>query len=235
MSRFYCFLIIFSFLFSTSRILSQYDYAVNKEFNSKQDANELESRQEIKIGRTGEETAENMDAYMNQYVDESNYGQLTAFDAGPNGVDLKRFRSSPCYEKIGFDPSLDLEVLLEAYEACEANNEKNNLYRIGFVSMFLLVTIVAIILGIRDPRKASSNTMKSSYTIHQNNSTYQNYNPNYYKQNSESNKEIKLIPQNIKNYFSENLTSNQKYGALVLLLIVGFPLLLLLIKFLFLE
>ena len=64
------------------------------------------------VGKTGAETLANLNAYTTNKYDYNNYGKLTAFDAGPNGANLARYKGygEETFRKIGFDPSIDNET-----------------------------------------------------------------------------------------------------------------------------
>jgi len=64
------------------------------------------------VGKTGAETLANLNSYTTNKYDYNNYGKLTAFDAGPNGANLARYKGygEETFRKIGFDPSIDNET-----------------------------------------------------------------------------------------------------------------------------
>lgn len=64
------------------------------------------------VGKTGEETLANLNSYTTNKYDYNNYGKLTAWDAGPNGANLNRYKGygEETFRRIGFDPSIDNET-----------------------------------------------------------------------------------------------------------------------------
>ena len=64
------------------------------------------------VGKTGAETAANIDNFITSSYDYNNYGKLTSWDAGPNGANLARYKAygEETFRKIGFDPSIDNET-----------------------------------------------------------------------------------------------------------------------------
>ncbi len=64
------------------------------------------------VGNDAKETAANINSFLTSKIDYNNYGKLTAFDAGPNGANLARYKAygEETFRKIGFDPSIDNET-----------------------------------------------------------------------------------------------------------------------------
>jgi hypothetical protein len=64
------------------------------------------------VGKTAAETAANLDNFTTNSYDYNNYGKLTAWDAGPNGANLARYKGygEETFRKIGFNPSIDNET-----------------------------------------------------------------------------------------------------------------------------
>jgi hypothetical protein len=65
-----------------------------------------------RVGTTAEETAANINSFLTSKIDYNNYGKMTAWDAGPNGANLARYKGygEETFQKIGFDPSIDNET-----------------------------------------------------------------------------------------------------------------------------
>jgi hypothetical protein len=101
------------------------------------------------IGENAAETADKMEEFVRSNVDNNTFSKTTAFDAGPNGANLKRFTDSRhCYDKIGFDPSINYSALDEMYKKCEKEHQKNLIYKALFLSIFVLFNGVVIFLSL---------------------------------------------------------------------------------------
>jgi len=62
------------------------------------------------VGSTAAETAANFNKYVSSNVDYNNYAKATAFDAGPNGANLERYKGyGDKFYEIGFDPTINNE------------------------------------------------------------------------------------------------------------------------------
>jgi len=63
------------------------------------------------IGKNAAETAANMEKFVRSNADYNNYSKTTAYDAGPNGANVARYKAygDEAFYKIGFDPSINNE------------------------------------------------------------------------------------------------------------------------------
>lgn len=190
---------------------------------------ESQKRAQSLVGRTAEETAKNIDDYLSSIADENNSGKLTAFDAGPNGANLERFLNSPCYETIGFSPDTDREQLEEQYKKCEADKSNSFYYKVGYITLFVLVTITSLLLGLRPLltlRKSNKRVHSFSDSIPLSSvESIPNYGGTTKKFNiAKPEKSLMGI------WLDKNLSSNQKYFLYAFIVMVGIPILLLILK-----
>jgi hypothetical protein len=222
-------------LIITLKSLGQFNpndvYVHRTDLDKSYEENFYENQKRIQslVGLTAEETAKNMDDYLSSINDENNSGKITAFDAGPSGANLERFLNSPCYETIGFSPSTDRNDLEEQYKLCEANKNKSFYYKVGYIVLFILVTLMSFILGLRP----SFNIRKSSYRMH----SYSKSNPlntnervHNYGTMIKNDNTANYQKTAMGNWLNEKLTSNQKYFLFAFIVLVGIPILLLVLK-----
>jgi hypothetical protein len=90
----------------------QTPYNIPSPFGNQPTPNSPDYLNPSRIGKTAAETAANMERFVRSKVDYNNYAKMTAYDAGPNGADISRYKGygKDKFYKIGFDPTIDNET-----------------------------------------------------------------------------------------------------------------------------
>lgn len=82
-------------------------------------------------------------------VDNNAYSKIESFDAADLNFD--RFKNSSCYDKIGFNPSWDMDGLENEYQNCESEHRFQILKNVIYVIIFL--AIIGAIIYFSVPKK----------------------------------------------------------------------------------
>ena len=90
----------------------QTPYNIPSPFGNQPTPNSPDYLNPPRIGKTAAETAANMERFVRSKVDYNNYAKMTAYDAGPNGADISRYKGygKDKFYKIGFDPTINNET-----------------------------------------------------------------------------------------------------------------------------
>lgn len=78
--------------------------------------------------------------------DPNAYGKIQSFDA--NATNYERFKNSPCFDELGFNPMGDLASLEQAYIECEnvknTNRNLSVLYILGFIVLLSAIIFFSL-------------------------------------------------------------------------------------------
>ena len=95
-------------------------------------------------------------ADLNGNVDNNEYSKIESFDA--EGLNFDRFKNSSCYDKIGFNPSWDMDGLENEYQNCESEHSFQILKIVIYVIVFL--AIIGVIIYFSVPKKKNDKVEK---------------------------------------------------------------------------
>ena len=96
---------------------------------------------------------EQLDRYFQENQNENEYAQIQSFDA--EALNFDRFQNSPCYDKIGFNPTWDMNSLESQYSECESEYYTKKTLNIVYVVLFISILIIIVIFSIpKEKRKA---------------------------------------------------------------------------------
>ena len=117
----------------------------NEEFES--ELNEVKSlpknQQAQAAGNTWEK---HMNRIAAQNQDFNTYSKVQSFDA--NATNYERFKNSPCFDELGFNPMGDLASLEQAYRECEkvknTNRNLSVLYILGFILLLSAIIFFSL-------------------------------------------------------------------------------------------
>lgn len=114
-----------------------------------------QSKQEI-VSTSKSNSNDEFDSLMNAVqinlennVDNNVYGKIQSFDAVE--TDFERFKNSPCYDIIGFNPTWEMDSLEKEYQDCERKHNFNILMIVVGVIVFLI--IIGVIVKVSLPKK----------------------------------------------------------------------------------
>lgn len=86
-------------------------------------------------------------------VDNNEYNKIETFDS--DGLNFERFKNSSCYDKIGFNPTWDMDSLEKEYQDCESEYNFKILMNIIYVTLFLIIISVIVIFSLPKKRNNS--------------------------------------------------------------------------------
>ncbi len=89
-------------------------------------------------------------------VDNNEYSKIESSDA--EGLNFDRFKNSSCYDKIGFNPSWDMDGLENEYQNCESEHSFQILKIVIYVIVFL--AIIGVIIYFSVPKKKNDKVEK---------------------------------------------------------------------------
>jgi hypothetical protein len=89
-------------------------------------------------------------------VDNNEYSKIESSDA--EGLIFDRFKNSSCYDKIGFNPSWDMDGLENEYQNCESEHSFQILKIVIYVIVFL--AIIGVIIYFSVPKKKNDKVEK---------------------------------------------------------------------------
>jgi hypothetical protein len=87
-------------------------------------------------------------------VDNNEYSKIEPFDA--REVNFERFKNSPCYDKIGFNPTNDIDSMEKEYQDCESR-QVNNWMNVIYIIVFLIVICGVVIFSFSKKESKSDN------------------------------------------------------------------------------
>ena len=93
----------------------------------------------------------NKNPQTNSYPVNNQNAQVYGFDA--KSTNFERFKSSPCYDEIGFSPIWDTDVLEQRYSECEKKNNINTTKKVLFGLAFILIIVAVIYFSLRKKRE----------------------------------------------------------------------------------
>lgn len=79
------------------------------------------------------------------------YAQVYSFDT--KSTNFERYKSSPCYDEIGFSPIWDMDVLEQRYCACEKELNLDILMKVLFCLAFVSIIVAVIYFSLRKKRE----------------------------------------------------------------------------------
>jgi hypothetical protein len=82
---------------------------------------------------------------------QDSYSKLSSYNTEELNYD--RFKNSPCFEKIGFNPSWDMTALENEYSDCEHEQQGKTVSNIIFVIMFLILIAVVIFFSLSKEKR----------------------------------------------------------------------------------
>ncbi len=87
-------------------------------------------------------TREELDKYFQENQNKNAFAQFETFD--PEALNYDRFKNSPCFDKIGFNPTWDMSSLEDEYSDCEQEHYFNLIFKviIGFIFLIVLIAVV---------------------------------------------------------------------------------------------
>jgi len=89
-------------------------------------------------------------------VDNNEYSKIESFDA--ENLNFDRFKNSSCYDKIGFNPSWDMDGLENEYQNCESEHSFQILKIVIYVIIFL--AIIGVIIYFSVPKNQNDKVEK---------------------------------------------------------------------------
>jgi hypothetical protein len=89
-------------------------------------------------------------------VDNNEYSKIESFDA--ENLNFERFKNSSCYDKIGFNPSWDMDGLENEYQNCESEHSFQILKIVIYVIIFL--AIIGVIIYFSVPKNQNDKVEK---------------------------------------------------------------------------
>ena len=112
--------------------------------NNLADANRLSDQ----LGQSFKDLqSEGLDSIVNQNTDKTRIARTFNFD--PEATNFERFRTSPCYDKLGFNPLGDLKELEREYVECEKQHYMDTSYTVlKYLGMTCLIGAI-VYFGIR--------------------------------------------------------------------------------------
>jgi hypothetical protein len=108
---------------------------------------------------TNDMSAEEKKAAINKHISDivksnetkDSYSKLSAYNTEELNYD--RFKNSPCFEKIGFNPTWDMTTLENEYSDCEHEQQGKTVSNITFVIMFLILIAVVIFFSLSKEKR----------------------------------------------------------------------------------
>ncbi len=98
-------------------------------------------------------TREKLDQYFQENQNNNDYAKIQTFDA--EALNFDRFLNSPCYDKIGFNPTWDMNWLEQQYSECESEYYTKKALNILYLVLFISILVIIVIFTIpKEKRKA---------------------------------------------------------------------------------
>lgn len=90
---------------------------------------------------------------LEELKDDNVYNKIESFDA--EALNFDRYQGSPCFDKIGFNPTWDMNWLEQQYSECENEYYTKKTLNIIYVVLFISILIIIVIFSIpKEKRKA---------------------------------------------------------------------------------
>jgi hypothetical protein len=96
-------------------------------------------------------TREELDQYFQENQNKNTYAQFETFD--PEALNYDRFKNSPCFDKIGFNPTWDMSSLENEYSDCEQEHYFNLIFKVIIGLIFLIVLIVVVFFSLPQEKR----------------------------------------------------------------------------------
>lgn len=98
--------------------------------------------------------------------------QMTSYTFNTEVTNYERFKNSPCFDKIGFNPLYlktpeDVKALEEIYKNCEYQYTLSKIWKGSFFGVFVLVLVATIYFGIGPFKIKNIFSKKSSAVINE--------------------------------------------------------------------
>ena len=78
--------------------------------------------------------------------DPNAYGKIQSWD--PSATNFKRFKNSPCFDELGFNPMGDLASLEQAYRECEKVKNSNRNLSVLYILAFVVLLSAIIFFSL---------------------------------------------------------------------------------------
>jgi hypothetical protein len=89
---------------------------------------------------------------MRSNQDNNEYAKIQTYDA--EAYNYERFANSPCFDKIGFSPTWDMESLENQYSDCESENNLKKTMDVLYIFIFILIFALVIFYSLpKDKRE----------------------------------------------------------------------------------
>lgn len=196
----YLILIVLSILFGTNTYLAQSKYQEmrkqgfsqkllmdagiypdSSDFKNKKPDfldNEIEEKLKVNNYDTSKKTLEEVAAergmeWLQRSMErEDKNAQMTPYTFDTKATNYERFRNSPCFDKIGFNPlnlktPEDVKALEEIYNDCEYHYTLSKIWKGTFFGAFILVLLATIYFGIGKDKIKNIFSKKSSTVINE--------------------------------------------------------------------
>lgn len=103
---------------------------------------------------------------------EDKNAQMTPYTFDTKATNYERFKGSPCFDKIGFNPlnlktPEDVKALEEIYNDCEYHYTLSKIWKGTFFGTFVLVLLATIYFGIGKDKIKNIFSKKSSTVINE--------------------------------------------------------------------
>ena len=79
----------------------------------------------------------------------------------------ERFRNSPCFYVLGYNPNQSYEIQDKKYTDCENSQEKSQLTKVGLISLLGIVIVIIIIVGLKKKPNAYPIPTEIPFTVMQ--------------------------------------------------------------------
>jgi len=77
----------------------------------------------------------------------------------------ERFRNSPCFGTLGYDPKLPYEIQDKKYTECENAKSKSELTKVGLVILLGVVMSIIVIVALKNKPKPTPAISDETYTV----------------------------------------------------------------------
>lgn len=88
---------------------------------------------------------------MRSNQDNNEYAKIQSFDA--EATNFERFENSPCYDKIGFNPTWDTSELEQQYKECENEYYFKKTMNIVYITLFIVIVGVVIFFSLSKEKR----------------------------------------------------------------------------------
>jgi hypothetical protein len=87
-------------------------------------------------------TTEKLDQYFQSNSNQNQHATIQTYD--PVALNFDRYKNSPCFDKLGFNPTWSMSSLEQQYTECENEHQTKKILNGIYILVFL--TIVGIVV-----------------------------------------------------------------------------------------